>query len=93
MPTRSISLTTAQDASIDRMIRSGTYQNASEAVRDALRLLQQRRAEDAARLRNLRRHIQTGLDDLARGDFVEVHTDDLETFFAGATLEPSKAPD
>lgn len=60
MPTRSISLTTAQDASIDRMIRSGTYQNASEAVRDALQ-----------------RHIQSGLDDLALDDFVEVHTDDL----------------
>ena len=93
MPTRNISLTASQDAFIDRMVRTGTYQNASEAVRDALRLLQQRRLEDAARLKNLRRHIQTGLDDLAHGDFVETHTDDLETFFAGATREPGKAPD
>jgi antitoxin ParD1/3/4 len=93
MPTRNISLTISQDAFIDRMVRTGAYQNASEAVRDALRLLQQRRLEDAARLKNLRRHIQTGLDDLARGDFVEMHTDDLETFFAGTTLEPGKASD
>jgi antitoxin ParD1/3/4 len=93
MPTRNISLTTSQHAFIDRMVRTGAYQNASEAVRDALRLLQQRRLEDAARLKNLRRHIQTGVDDLARGDFVEIHADDLESFFAGTTLEPGKVPD
>ena len=50
MPTRNISLTARQDAFIDRMVRGGIYQNASEAVRDALRLLQQRRLEDAAKL-------------------------------------------
>jgi antitoxin ParD1/3/4 len=35
MPSRNISLTPRQDAFIDRMVRSGTYQNASEAVRCA----------------------------------------------------------
>jgi antitoxin ParD1/3/4 len=89
MPTRNISLTTVQDAFIDRLVRTGTYQNASEAVRDALRLLRQRRLEDAAKLKELRRHIQTGLDDLASGDFVEVETDDLEGFFA----EPNQTAD
>lgn len=37
MPTRNISLTPEQDAFIQGGVRSGEYQNASEAVRDALR--------------------------------------------------------
>jgi antitoxin ParD1/3/4 len=93
MPTRNISLTATQDAFIERMLRTGTYQNASEAVRDALRLLQQRRLEDAARLKHLRRHIKSGLADLAGGDYVEVDSDDLEAFFAEEALEPGQTSD
>jgi antitoxin ParD1/3/4 len=47
MPTRNISLTPEQDAFIDEMLKAGEYRNASEAVRDAIRALQQRRAMDA----------------------------------------------
>jgi antitoxin ParD1/3/4 len=93
MPTRNISLTTVQDAFIDRMVRNGTYQNASEAVRDALRLLRQRRLEDPARLRELRRRVQTGLDDFDRGDFDEVEMDDLETYFAELAPGSKKTAD
>jgi antitoxin ParD1/3/4 len=51
VPTRKINLTAEQDAFVERVVRSGEYQNASEAVRDALRLLQQRRREDALKLK------------------------------------------
>ena len=91
MPTRNISLTTVQDTFIDRLVRNGTYQNASEAVRDALRLLRQRRLEDAAKIKELRRRVRTGLDDLARGDFDETEMDDLEEYFAGLTPERDAA--
>jgi putative addiction module CopG family antidote len=47
MPTRNISLTPEQDAFVEGVVKAGEYQNASEAVRDALRALQQRRREDA----------------------------------------------
>jgi antitoxin ParD1/3/4 len=93
MPIRNISLTATQDAFVERMLRTGTYQNASEAVRDALRLLQQRRLEDAGRLKQLRRHIKSGLADLAGGDYVEVDSDDLEAFFAEEALEPGQTSD
>ncbi len=43
MPTRNINLTTEQDAFIDEVLTAGEYANASEAVRDAIRSLQQRR--------------------------------------------------
>ena len=43
MPTRNISLTSEQDAFVDKVVKTGEYQNASEAIRDALRVLQQLR--------------------------------------------------
>ena len=57
MPTRNISLTPEQDAFVESVVRAGEYQNASEAVRDALRALQQRRREDALKLKVLRQQI------------------------------------
>ena len=43
MPTRNVNLTDEQDAFVERMVKSGKYQNASEAMRDAVRGLQQDR--------------------------------------------------
>ena len=42
MPTRNISLTPEQDAFVEKLVKAGEYRNASEAIRDALRALQQR---------------------------------------------------
>jgi len=83
MPTRNISLTAEQDAFIDEAVASGDYQNASEAVRDALRVLQQRRKEDQLRLKALRAQIKLGADALERGDYVEVDERDLSSFLEG----------
>jgi len=80
MPTRNINLTPEQDSFVDKVVKSGEYQNASEAVRDALRALQQRRREDALKLKALRAQIKAGVDALDRGDFIEVDKDDLETY-------------
>jgi antitoxin ParD1/3/4 len=81
MPTRNINLTREQDEFVESVVRAGEYQNASEAIRDAVRALQQRRREDALKLERLRLRIATGIDDLDRGDFIEVDDDDLEAFF------------
>ncbi len=63
MPTRNVNLTPEQDAFIDEMLEKGEYSNASEVVRDAIRALQQRRAEDELKLERLRLAIQAGADD------------------------------
>jgi antitoxin ParD1/3/4 len=76
MPTRNISLTPEQDAFIDEMLKAGVYRNASEAMRDAIRALQQLRAEEE--LERLRRSIDAGLADLERGDYEEVDDAALE---------------
>jgi antitoxin ParD1/3/4 len=80
MATRNISLTPEQDAFVERVVKAGVYQNASEAVRDALRVLQQRQREDALKLKALRLQIKAGAEALARGDYTEVDDVGLEDF-------------
>jgi antitoxin ParD1/3/4 len=80
MPTRNISLTAEQDAFIERAVKSGEYQNASEAVRDALRALRQRQREDALKLKALRAQIKAGAEALDRGEFTEVADADLDRY-------------
>lgn len=71
MPTRNIVLTDRQDALVDALVKSGRYQNASEVLREGLRLIETREVEDAARLTALRDAVRVGLDDLAAGRYRE----------------------
>lgn len=90
MPTRNISLTSEQDAFVEKVVKTGEYQNASEAVRDALRVLQQRRQEDALKLKALRMQIKAGVDALDRGEFAEIAEADLDGYLEGLTTAPGK---
>ena len=67
MPTRNVVLTDQQAVMIERLVHSGRYQNASEVLRDGLRLVQQREAEDKARVAALRQAARVGMDDFAAG--------------------------
>jgi antitoxin ParD1/3/4 len=80
MPTRNISLTTELHAFVEEVVEAGEYQNASEAVRDALRALQQRRREDALKLRALRAQVRAGAEALDAGDYLELDDHDLERY-------------
>lgn len=80
MPTRNISLTPEQSAFIDEMLQAGEYRNASEALRDAIRALQQRRAEEALKLEKLRVAIQQGVAALDRGEYTEVEEEELDAY-------------
>lgn len=90
MPTRNISLTPEQDAFVEKVVESGEYQNASEMVRDALRVLQQRRREDTLKLEALRAQLEIGVAALDRGDFVELEDAELERHLAPAQMRPRK---
>jgi antitoxin ParD1/3/4 len=83
MATRNISLTPEQDAFIESVVKAGVYQNASEAVRDALRVLQQSRREDELKLKVLRQQIRAGAEAIARGDYTDVDDAELEDFLEG----------
>jgi antitoxin ParD1/3/4 len=91
VPTRNVSLTAKQDAFVERIVKAGEYQNASEAIRDALRVLQQKRREDALKVRALRAQIKAGLDALERGDFTEVAQAELDDYLEGLMVRPGKS--
>ena len=61
MPTRNVVLTERQEALLEALVKSGRYQNASEVLRDGLRLVEQREAEDAGKLKALRAAARAGL--------------------------------
>lgn len=67
MPTRNVVLTDRQSELIEQLVSSGRYQNASEVLREGLRLIEQRDAEDRAKLKALRDAARIGLDDVERG--------------------------
>ena len=69
MPTRNVVLTDHQTSLIEHLVTSGRYQNASEVLREGLRLVEKREAEDAYRLEALRVAAQVGLADIAAGRY------------------------
>ena len=72
MPIRNVNLTTEQDAFVEEMVQAGKYQDASEAIRDAVRGLQHRLQADDLQLELLRTQLKAGLDALDRGAHTEV---------------------
>lgn len=88
MPTRNVVLTDHQSELIERLVASGRYQNASEVLREGLRLIERRDAEDQARLEALRAAVQVGLDDLEAGRYQTFEsTDALADYFERMTDE------
>src|SRR5882724_13386637 len=81
MPTRNVVLTKRQEELIETLVDSGRYQNASEVLRDGLRLVEQREAEESAKLKILRRAAGAGFAALDRGEFKEFrNTEDLQAY-------------
>ncbi len=81
MPTRNVNLTDHLDSFIDNRVGSGHFSNASEVVREGLRLLEQRDAEDRAKLTWLRSAAKDSFASIDRGEGRKFHSmDDLAAF-------------
>lgn len=65
--TRNVVLTETQSDLVDRLVASGRYQNASEALRAGLRLLEREEAE----LGDLRSRLSVGLEQARQGDLAD----------------------
>jgi antitoxin ParD1/3/4 len=65
-----VSLTPELETLVQQKVQSGLYSSASEVVREALRLLNDRDTVQQQRLEELRREIKIGLDDLNHGRVV-----------------------
>lgn len=92
MPTRNIVLTDHQAHFIEQLVSSGRYQNASEVLREGLRLVESREAEEAAKLAALREAARIGITDIEAGRFqtfdtakaLDRHLSDLADEVVGA---------
>jgi antitoxin ParD1/3/4 len=67
VPTRNINLTEHFDKFVERQVSSGRYGNASEIVREALRLLEEQEQEREAKLKALRLAAKQGFDEIDQG--------------------------
>ena len=63
-----VSLTRELEQMVQEKVHSGLYSSASEVIRAALRLLQEREQLRRFRMRDLRKDIAIGLDQAGRGD-------------------------
>lgn len=82
MPTRNISLTDHLDRFVDENVASGQYGNASEVVREALRLLQERQRLYEEKLAWLREASDKAFDQIERGEKVEINSSkELRNYF------------
>lgn len=66
-----VSLTPELETFIQKKVASGMYSSASELVREALRLIDERDAFREKRMEAMDAFIQEGLDDADQGKFVD----------------------
>jgi antitoxin ParD1/3/4 len=76
MPTRNVVLTARHEQIIEALVASGRYQNASEVLRDGLRLVEDREAREVAKLARLREAIRLGEADFEEGRYQEFESAD-----------------
>lgn len=69
MPTCNVVLTEHQATFVEQLIASGRYQNASEVLREGLRLIETRETEEAARLTALQEAARIGIADIDAGRY------------------------
>lgn len=69
MPTRNVVLTDHQAHLVENLVSTGRYQNASEVLREGLRLIEDREAQDKARLHALREAARVGMGDIDAGRY------------------------
>lgn len=93
MATRNVVLSQHQHDLVESLVQSGRYQNASEVLREGLRLLERLEAEDEAKLALLRQAVQAGQSDLAGGRFDEVEDASLSEFIEQLSLRARRNSD
>jgi antitoxin ParD1/3/4 len=76
MRSRTIELTERQAEIVDRLVRSGGFQDESEVIRESLLLLELHQADDELKLAALRAAVQVGIDDMEAGRYRTFETED-----------------
>ena len=80
MPTRNVVLSEHQHELVETLVQSGRYQNASEVLREGLRLVEERERIEEAKLKTLKQAARQGWADVSAGRYADVAGDQLEDF-------------
>ena len=80
MPTRNVVLSDHQQELVETLVQSGRYQNASEVLREGLRLIEERERTEQAKLAALKQAAHQGWADISAGRYADVGDDQLEDF-------------
>lgn len=80
MPTRNVVLSEHQHELVETLVESGRYQNASEVLREGLRLIEERERIEEAKLRALKQAAKQGWADVSAGRYTDVANDRLDDF-------------
>jgi antitoxin ParD1/3/4 len=83
MPARNVNLTAHLANFVDDSVSSGRFQNASEVVREALRLLEGRQREEELKLEALRQAVAQGREDAAQGRTMVLTEQEVGPFLRG----------
>ncbi len=91
MPTRNVVLSEHQQRLVEALVQSGRYQNASEVLREGLRLIEARERREDVKLEALKQAARQGWADVSAGRYTDVADDRLEDFVAALGRRASKA--
>ena len=69
MPTRNVVLSDHLASLVMRLVESGRYQNASEVMREGLRLVERQETEHEIYLKAMREAAEYGIADIAAGHY------------------------
>ena len=77
------SLTPSLEQFVRDKASTGDYNNASEVIREAIRLLKEKDEQREIKLERLKAELQAGLDDIEQGNFTTINSaQELDDFFA-----------
>lgn len=88
MATRNVVLTEHQEELITSLVSAGRFQNASEVLREGLRLVERDQQVFEAKLEALRAAVKEGFDAVDAGDYIEIRSEaDHEAFWSDVRAE------
>ncbi len=76
MPTRNVVITAKQSQLIDQWVAAGDYQNASEVLREGLRLVEQSKIDFQRRLEAFQQAVKLGIADFDAGNYQTFESDE-----------------
>lgn len=90
MPTRNVVLSDHQHELVETLVQSGRYQNASEVLREGLRLIEERERIENVKLKALKQAARQGWADISAGRYADIDAARLEDFVAQLGLQAAR---